>query len=494
MNCSSRKMPTQRRPKLLVLFLAFAALVSGCADMGGIAPRAHLADPHALGLGKEIDAIPTSPANWPTEKWWEIYQDKQLNALVEQAIKDNPSIKSAAARIDEALAVAGIVQSESTPQVGARASAGRIRYSEQDFIPPPYAGNYAWSNSAFLSASYELDLFGKQSNNDDAALDNVHASQAEAQQARLALQSLVVHAYIDLSLQYALRDAEQSALIQEQKLVEIAQRRRAIGLGTQLEVSQAQAPIPVTQGHLKQINERIESLQHQLAALASGDQRTADTITRPVLKPIAGIALPSNLPAELLGHRPDIVANRWRVEAHAHGIDVAKTEFYPNVNLSAMLGFQSLGFNGFLNNKSLMDGVTPAISLPIFTGGKLRSNLGVQTARYDQAVERYNQSVIDALHDVADQISALRSLTEQQHDTQNAIDLANRSYDLALRGYRSGLTDYTHVLSAQLNVLTQHQNDVRVQFGQLNAYAGLMRSLGGGAQIRAEQNEAHDDN
>ena len=141
-----------------------------------------------------------------------------------------------------------------------------------------------------------------------------------------------------------------------------------------------------------------------------------------------------------------------------------------------------------------MDGVTPAISLPIFTGGKLRSNLGVQTARYDQAVERYNQSVIDALHDVADQISALRSLTEQQHDTQNAIDLANRSYDLALRGYRSGLTDYTHVLSAQLNVLTQHQNDVRVQFGQLNAYAGLMRSLGGGAQIRAEQNEAHDDN
>jgi len=226
-------------------------------------------------------------------------------------------------------------------------------------------------------------------------------------------------------------------------------------------------------------------LQHQLAALDDEGPAAAESITRPTLSPITSVALPSSLPAELIGHRPDVVANRWRVEVQARGIEVAKTEFYPNVDLSALLGFQSLGFPGFLTSKSRMEGVTPAISLPIFNGGKLRSKLGVQTARYDQAVERYNASVIDAMRNVADQVSLLNSLKEQQHDTERALELAQRSFDLAMRGFKSGLTDYINVLNAQVNLLNQQQNDARVRFGELNAYAGLVRSLGGG--ITSEQ-------
>jgi NodT family efflux transporter outer membrane factor (OMF) lipoprotein len=470
------------RPGPLLLALTVSAWLAGCADMGGIAPHAHMADPNSLGAGKDVQAAAASPANWPTAQWWQAYQDPQLNALVEKAVAGSPSVKLAAARVDEAQALAGIVHSASLPQVGGRVGLGRIRYSEQDFIPPPYAGSYTWTNSAFLSASYDLDLWGKESGRESGALDAVHASEAEQQEARVALQSLVVHAYVDLALQYELRDIEQRTLAQQQQIVEIANRRRAIGLGTQLEVSQAEAPVPVTQAHLKQADEQIESLQHQLAALCGAGPAAGDTITRPAVSAVARIGLPSSLPAELIGHRPDVVANRWRVEASARGIDVAKTEFYPNVDLTALFGFQSLGFPGFLSNASRMDGITPAISLPIFTGGKLRSNLAVQTARYDQAVERYNQSVIDAMRGVADQVSLWRSLEQQQQDTQRAVELAQRSYDLAMRGYKSGLTEYINVLSAQVNLLNQQQNDAKVRFGQLGAYAGLVRTLGGGIE------------
>jgi len=464
----------------LLLATAASVLLANCADTGGIAPQSQLRAPNTLDGGKEFSAANLSNAHWPSAKWWQAYADPQLDALVEKSTSGSPSLRLAAARIDEAKSMAGIVHAAGLPEVGAKVAFDRVRYSEQDFIPPPYAGTYTWTNSAFLSASYDLDVWGKEAKRESAALDNVHASEAEAQEARLALQTLIVQAYVELALQFQLHDIEQHTLEQQQSIVDIANRRRAIGLGTQLEVSQAEAPLPASQARLKQIDERIESLRHQLAALSGEGPGAGEAIVRPKLNPVARIVLPSSLPADLIGRRPDVVANRWRVEASARGIDVAKTEFYPNINLSALFGFQSLGFAGFLTNNSRMDGIEPAISLPIFTGGKLRANLGMQTARYDEAVERYNQGVVDGMRNVADQVSAWRSLEDQQKDTEHAVELAQRSYDLAMRGFKSGLTEYIVVLNAQVNLLNQQQNDAKVRYGQLSSYAGLVRAIGGG--------------
>lgn len=464
----------------LTAIAALCALLAGCADMGGITSHAKLRDPNTLAAGKDLEGANLSNAHWPTAKWWNAYGDPQLNTLVDKATSGSPNLRLAAARIDEAKAMAGIVHAASLPEVGAKVTFDRVRYSDQDFIPPPYAGSYTWTNSAFLSASYDIDVWGKEEKRESAALDNVHTTEAEAQEAQLTLQTLIVQAYVELALQFQLRDIEENTLQQQQLIVDIAKRRRAIGLGTQLEVAQAEAPLPASQARLKQIDERVDSLRHQLAALSGEGPGAGDTITRPNLQPVARIALPSSLPADLIGRRPDIVANRWRVEASSNGIDVAKTEFYPNINLSALFGFQSLGFAGFLTNNSRMDGIAPAISLPIFTGGKLRANLGMQTARYDEAVERYNQSVVDGMRNVADQVSAWRSLEDQQKDTEHAVELAQRSYDLAMRGFKSGLTEYIVVLNAQVNLLSQQQNDARVHYGQLSSYAGLVRAIGGG--------------
>ncbi|MHA7166415.1 TolC family protein, partial [Burkholderia pseudomallei] len=195
-------------------------------------------------------------------------------------------------------------------------------------------------------------------------------------------------------------------------------------------------------------------------------------------------ALPSALPAELLGRRPDIVAARWMVDAQARGIDVAKAAFYPNVDLIASLGgfAVSAPFATFLRAMNGGWSAGPALTLPIFEGGRLRAQLGVASAGYDQAVEHYNQTIVGALKDIADNVVRLHSLDSQQKDAARAVSLTRRSYDLSHAGFSRGLTDYVNVLIAQSQLLTAQENQTRIEAARLAAHASLMVALGGGLE------------
>jgi NodT family efflux transporter outer membrane factor (OMF) lipoprotein len=193
--------------------------------------------------------------------------------------------------------------------------------------------------------------------------------------------------------------------------------------------------------------------------------------------------LPANLPAELLGRRPDIVAQRWRVEAATSRIEVAKKDFYPNVNLAAFVGMQSLGFSHFLDASSHTRGITPAISLPLFEGGRLRSQLGNQTAMYDGAVEQYNATVVQAMSDVANAVVTMESVKRQDVLAQAALKSARRQQQLAERAYQSGLTDTLNVINAQLALLNEQQQMAQVASKQLENFALLMSALGGGIKL-----------
>ncbi len=193
--------------------------------------------------------------------------------------------------------------------------------------------------------------------------------------------------------------------------------------------------------------------------------------------------MPSTLPAELVGRRPDIVAQRWRVEAASARIDGAKKDFYPNINLAAFVGMQSLGFGHFLDAGSRMRGITPAISLPVFDGGRLRSQLGNQTALYDGAVEQYNATVIQAMSDVANAVVKIESVKEQDKLAQRALESARRQQHLSEQAYRAGLTDTLNVINAQLTLLNEQQQMAQVASRQLDNYALLMSALGGGVKL-----------
>ena len=264
----------------------------------------------------------------------------------------------------------------------------------------------------------------------------------------------------------------------------LAKRRLDSGLGTHFEVSQAEAPLPETHRQLDSLNEEIALTRNQLAALAGKGPGEGAQIQRPTLSLGAPLKLPSNLPAELVGQRPDVVASRWQVAAQARGIDVAHAGFFPNVDLVGSLGFMATGGGPleFLTGRKFNYNVGPAISLPIFDGGRLRSQLGVASAGYDMAVARYNETVVGALKNISDQLIRRESMKEQSHFAAQSVAAAQKTYDIAMVAFQRGLTDYLNVLNAQTLLFRQQQIQQQVQAARLSAHAELVTALGGGLQ------------
>ncbi len=240
--------------------------------------------------------------------------------------------------------MAAIARAGTLPRVDGAVELDRTYQTHSAFpIDIPEAYTY-WENSALLKISYDLDLWGKDRAAMEGALDSLHAAEVEVRAAQLALATAVVQGYVQLSAQYALRDVAQANLERQQKVLDIARRRYKAGLGTQLEVNQATTVLPESEAQIEHIDETIALQRNQLAALAGKGPGDGEKIARPTLTLAHAAQIPAALPAGLVGHRPDVVAQRWRVEAAAKDIEVAKARFYPDVNLVAAGGIASFGF------------------------------------------------------------------------------------------------------------------------------------------------------
>ncbi len=182
----------------------------------------------------------------------------------------------------------------------------------------------------------------------------------------------------------------------------------------------------------------------------------------------------------MLGRRPDIVAERWRVEASSREIEAARAGFYPNVSLNAFAGLQSIGLGDFLAAGSRMLSLGLAVSLPIFDSGRLRANLDLQQAQYDAAVESYNGTLVNALHDVVRQLVSLKWVAAQTEQQRQAVDLARQAFDLASERYRIGVSGYLNVLAAETGLLVQQSQLVDAEGRRRELQLNLIRALGGG--------------
>jgi NodT family efflux transporter outer membrane factor (OMF) lipoprotein len=279
-------------------------------------------------------------------------------------------------------------------------------------------------------------------------------------------------------------------LAQRDETLKLVRDRVSAGLDTRLELRQSEGGLPEARQQIEALNEQIALQQHALDALVA-QPNVSQSIQPPLLANVKPMALETNIPADLLGRRADIAAARWRVEAATSDVKNAKTLFYPNVNLTAFAGFQSLGFGKLLKSGSEQWGVGPAISLPIFEGGRLRANLRGKSADLDVAVESYNATVIDAVRDAADQVASAQSITRQQAEQRAAQTAAEGAYDIAVQRYRAGLGNYLNVLTAETSVLAQRRLAVDLAARALDTQVGLARALGGGWQPPADTNAPH---
>jgi len=439
-------------------------------------------------MGGKLKPAGSAMPDWLSQDWWEIYGDPQLDNWVALATEGSPSIHLAKARAAAVEAAAGVVGSARFPSLGANVSLTRERFTENEFIPPPYAGNWAWENIVTADLSYDLDLWGKNRSLYQGALDSVQLANVETQEVKLQIETAVVRMYLRLAFQFALKDIAEDTLKQREQMLSISKKRLRAGLGNQLEAREAEARIPEIRIELKKIEETISILKTELAAVAGKGPGDGEGIKRPIIKLDSVINVPDSLPADFIGRRPDVVAARWKIEASSKYIDAAKASFYPNINLRAFAGWQSLDFSRLFSMSSLIAGFGPAVSLPIFEGGKLRSQLRVSVAEYDIAVESYNSTIVSALEKISNQLVSLQSLEQQRTEADKSLLIAIRSYDIALKEYRAGLTDLLHLLEADSRVLAARREKTVVEAAFLDTYATLMQSIGGGILVSLPPN------
>jgi len=452
--------------------LALAMSLAGCASFAGIEPAAKAVAPTTLGAAVE-------PIEWPAPGWWRQFDDPTLARLIDQALAGNPSLKLAEARVTKARAVAGIAESALWPQLNASADSTRQRLSEFGTTPPPFAGTTQNINHAGLNGSWEVDFFGRNRAALDAALGSARAAEADAQAARLLLASNVARGYFALGRLFEQREVARATLAQREAILQLVSSRVEAGIDTGVELRQAEGSIPEIRRDSEALEEQIGLARHALAAL-TGQGPEAVAEVAPTLTTVRPQALPKAIPADLIGRRADLAAARWRVEAAARDVDGAKAQFYPNINLIALAGFSSIGLGNWFKAGSSEAGFGAAIHLPIFDAGRLRANLRGVTADADAAVESYNATLIEALRDVADQITSQQAIERQSRQQQAAQAAAESALDLAVQRYQAGLGTYLIVLAAETNVLAQRRTAIDLKARGIDTNLQLIRALGGG--------------
>ncbi|WP_158934364.1 efflux transporter outer membrane subunit [Burkholderia sp. S171] len=474
---SSASAPIAARSVLAAAVAAFA--LAGCANYAGIKSDKQIAQPQSDAL-QAAQSVPSQGGQWPSLDWAKQFGDPQLPQLIDEALAGNPSIAQAQARIAKASSYIESSRSSLYPKVNGSYSWTRELYSGNALYPPPYGGSWYSENNALVSASWDLDLWGKNRARLDQAVSQQKAAEADMQQARVTLAASVAQTYNQLALLYALRAVAQREIANRTDIGKITNGRVLAGLDTNVESRTAEGNIATSQTNLSELDGQITTTRYQLGALLGQGPDRGLKIATPVLNTKIEVTLPDNVPADLISRRPDIVAARWQVEAATSDIKEAKAEFFPDINLSAAAGFDAFGWGRFLNFGSRQFQAGPAIHLPIFDAGALRSQLKGRYADFDLDVANYNQTLINALNDVATQIASIRSVDQQTSDATRALDASTHAYQLAVIRYKAGLSQQLQVLTADQNRLANEQTVTNLRMKRRDLQLGLIKALGGG--------------
>lgn len=360
-------------PQRLALASAIL-LAAGCVTSEGLEPNAQLQPAGALQAGRSLDGVALSPAAWPRQDWWTGLGDRQLDQLIGEALQGTPDLQIAEARARQAAATAQAQDAARQPTLDAKASYSGIR-APTSVAPAPLGGRYSAIKYLSLGFNYDFDLWGGERAAWEAALGQANAARIDSQAARIGLSASIARAYSDLAHAFTVRDLAEEELKRSQRMTELSQKRMSAGLDSKVQLQQTQTQLATARQQLSAAEQDIASARIALAVLLGKGPDRGLELQRPQPLNPASLSLPSVLPAELLGRRADIVAARWRVEAARRNIDSAKTEFYPNLNLGAMAGLAALHTSDVLQAPSRFFQVAPAISLPIFDGGRRRANL-----------------------------------------------------------------------------------------------------------------------
>src|SRR3984957_12334755 len=420
---------------------ALAAALCACATPPSSRPPGSAMTDAGMGLtGAAVQPAP--------QGWWNELGDAQLDHLIEDALRDTPGLAQAGARLRLAQAQAAAAHAAQLPAM--KLSAGETRLKIPSSFPPAIAGGQTvWAGDLGAVLSWDLDLWGEHADEAAQARALAGAAELDIDDARLLLAAALVQSYIDLYRSYALADIADLTEAQRANILNITRERVAAGLDTRVELREAEGALPQA---------RLARTQAQLA---------------------------ESLPVNLLARRPDVIAARARIVAADAHKRAAKAAFYPTISLTALAGFASFSLSDLLSAKSLGYGAGPGLSLPLFDGGRLRAQYRGSEAGLDQAVASYDDTVVRAVHQAADQISLIESLGVQLEQQRDSLNAAEEAYRLAEERYRAGLAGYLTELNAETEVLNERRQQVDLRASLAVARVTLLLAVGGSFQYQA---------
>ena len=461
---------------LLILALPLAA----CVSTPPTTPSQKEIAPQALGLGAE--AAPLANADW-----WKAFNDPQLDRLVVQLLADNPSLQSALARIRVAEAQLSVERALYYPNINIDGTETRELVSNDFLYPKPFGGSWQWVGDTQARFRWSLDFWGKQAALIERARGVSQAAALDAGAARQALAGMFAQSYVGLLLAWQNIDIAHQTVAERQTILDLTQSRVKAGLENEASLEQAKSLLAMSRIEVRRSEAARDVAVHAIAALIGQGAGAYPEIARPAAAVENALPLPNHLPADLLARRPDILAAHARILAATYGREATHAEFYPNIDLTAALGFQSIGLGDIFSSRALMGGVGPAIHLPVFDAGRIRAQYAGATADLDAAVADYNGTVVNAVRQTSDALTEVASLADQHQQQQQALDSAARAFELARERYRLGLSDQILLLTAEATLLSARQQMAALVARAAIERVTLLLSVGGGFEPLHQQ-------
>jgi multidrug efflux system outer membrane protein len=471
-------------PKLTAL--AAALVLAGCS-MAPVLKAPDVAVPAAFKEpGTPVQAADgtawqlAQPAEvQPRGEWWLVFHDAALNSLVEEANGANANLAAAAARVRQARAIAGIAQAQRSVLVDAGVGAQRGRPSTTSLGLPDGAsvpvGNVF---QAQLSASYEVDLFGRVANSVTAAQADASASQATFRSVLLSLQADVAQTYFRIrSLDAELATLAKNTDLREQS-VRVNQSRFDNGDIGEFDLVRAKSELATARADALAASRQRANLEHSLAILLGRPAANFAAVSAPLLADNLP-AIPAGMPSTLLQRRPDVTAAQRALVAANARIGEARAAMFPALNLSAQGGGVSSALSNMLQWSSRSWLLGAALSLPVIDGGRNRANITRSEAVLEESVANYRQNVLVAFAEVEDNLSGLRILASQAEQVEANVVYARRSADLAQKLYDAGRSSYLDLLDAQRNLALVERSAAQLRGDRAVTTVALIRALGG---------------
>ncbi len=429
---------------------------------------------------------PTNPPPATLSQWWRLFNDPELDGLIGQAADANHDVRLAKARVREARALRGVAASALFPSLDASGSYSRSRLSQNtpDGLLARAAGQPSEANlfDAGLDMNWELDIFGGNRRGIEAAQADLSAAMESSRQTLITVLAEAGLDYLDLrGLQKQLAVARDNLRLQEQTL-DLTRDRFKAGLASELDSARAEAQAANTRSQIPLLEQDIQGDIHRLSVLiGKSPDELQSQLAAPAPIPPATPGVPVGLPSDLLRRRPDIRQAESEVAAATARIGVATADLFPRFFLTGAAGLQSVNASDFFDGgSSRFWSLGPSLRWPVFTGGRIRQNIKVQNARQEQALIRYEQTVLTSLEEVENALVAFGKEQEHHRALVESEAANRRAVELADERYRSGLVDFLNVLETQRTLLAVQDDLARSERTIGQNLVRLYKALGGG--------------